>query len=308
VFRAEDSALGRSVALKVLHRQGAKGQPGLTRAGAARILREARVAATLHHPNAVSVFDADEAGGVPYLVMELVQGRTLREVMSDARVTVERRVGWLIDVARALAAAHAKGIVHQDIKPENVMIRDDDVVKVLDFGIARLIVEEEDPTSGQASSTSIYGTPAYMAPERMRGEKGDTLADQFAWGVLAYELLTGRHPWDATGDIVHLARDMVTRAPEAPSRHDSEVPSAVDAVVLRALSLRTADRFGSMGDVAAALITAWSGGAHAAVTNEAERASRRPSRRRAARLVAARVAGVALAASLAVCPDNTPLR
>jgi eukaryotic-like serine/threonine-protein kinase len=143
VYRAHDSRLDRRVALKVLGGGVDRGQGD----GDARLLREARAAAALDHPNAVSIFDVGEHEGATYIVMELVSGRTLREVVGDASVPVATRVTWLADVARALAAAHRRGLVHRDIKPENVMVRDDGVVKVLDFGIARRIAGQVDPSA-----------------------------------------------------------------------------------------------------------------------------------------------------------------
>jgi serine/threonine protein kinase len=132
VYRAHDSRLDRRVALKVIS-EGAAARGDAD----ARLLREARAAAALDHPNAVSIFDVGELDGSPYIVMELVSGRTLREAVGDASTPVATRAAWLGDVARALAAAHRRGLVHRDVKPENVMVRDDGVVKVLDFGIAR---------------------------------------------------------------------------------------------------------------------------------------------------------------------------
>ena len=189
VYRAHDTRLDRRVALKVIS-DGAAGADAN-----ARLLREAKAAAALDHPNAVSIFECGELDGAPYIVMELVSGRTLREVVGDASIPVATRVGWLADVARALGAAHRRGLVHRDVKPENVMVRDDGVVKVLDFGIARRAAGQVDagaPTQPPALPTLTkegvkVGTPTYMAPEQIRGEDLDGRADQFAWGVLTYE-------------------------------------------------------------------------------------------------------------------------
>lgn len=149
VYRALDTRLERKVALKILRpptetHEGAGVSSGDVSDGPSRLLREARAAAALDHPNAVSVFDVGEVDGIPYIAMELIEGRSLRTCMGDATVPMERRVRWLIEIAQALAAAHGRGLVHRDVKPENVMVRNDDVVKVLDFGIARRVRLEVD--------------------------------------------------------------------------------------------------------------------------------------------------------------------
>src|SRR6186713_948665 len=192
VYRAYDPRLDRRVALKVISQDSAPA------AANARLVREARAAAALDHPNAVAIFDVGEFGGAPYIVMELVEGRTLRRAPGDAALPVPTRVAQLADIARALAAAHKRGLVHRDIKPENVMVRDDGMVKVLDFGIARRTGGTVDPRSATEPALQTLtvegvklGTPVYMAPEQIRGDELDGRTDQFAWGVLAYELLAG---------------------------------------------------------------------------------------------------------------------
>jgi len=167
VYRARDSRLGRRVALKVISDHAAGPS------AAARLVREARAAAALDHPNAVAIFDAGEVDGTPYIAMELVEGRTLRTAMDDPAVPRAARLAYLAEVGRALDAAHRRGLVHRDVKPENVMIRDDGRVKVLDFGIARRPRGEVDP-AGPTQTPAIctltidglkLGTPVYMAPE-----------------------------------------------------------------------------------------------------------------------------------------------
>ncbi len=214
VYSAYDTVLHRKVALKVLTLSSDPATFGSTPSssnGAARILREARAAAGIAHPNAVSIYDVGEVDGVSFLAMELVAGRTLRTFIGDPSVPLARRIRWVTDVARALGAAHALGLVHRDIKPENVMVRDDGLVKVLDFGIARrAITKEEAAAAGPLDRAAleklaishgtltaegvVVGTPMYMAPEQMRGEALDGRTDQFAWGVLAHEVLTRQAP------------------------------------------------------------------------------------------------------------------
>jgi serine/threonine-protein kinase len=255
VYRARDTVLHRQVALKVLLPDDAERQHGDARA---RILREATAAAALDHPHAVSIFDVGEVDGVPYLAMEHIVGRSLRDHIGDATVPFERRVRWLSDVALALAAAHARGLVHRDVKPENVMVRDDGFVKVVDFGIARSTsVTPTGPTVAEALPTSVSGkglsagTPIYMAPEQVRGEPLDGRTDQFGWAVMAYELLAGGVlPWDPSGGVLKYVAHVLTDDPIPLRDRDPRVPIEVASVVHRALLRSAADRFPSMEAIA----------------------------------------------------------
>lgn len=269
VYRAHDSRLGRRVAIKVISDR--PGEDGAAEANA-RLLREARAAAALDHPNAVAIFDVGELDGAPYIVMELVEGRSLRSAIGDASMPLATRLTHLGDVARALAGAHRRGLVHRDIKPENVMIRDDGMVKVLDFGIARRAGGEVDPgastqTPALPTLTAMgikLGTPVYMAPEQIRGDTLDGRTDQFAWGVVAYELLAGRLPWRGAADALAVMASVLTDAADPEALQRAEVPRPVAGVVLRALSKRPEDRFASMEDLMRALDAAARGEAPAA--------------------------------------------
>ncbi|XXY49431.1 protein kinase [Sorangium sp. So ce269] len=269
VYRAHDARLGRRVAVKVI--AGDAVEPD----AAARLLREARAAAALDHPNAVSIFDVGELDGTPFIVMELVAGRTLRSAIGGPEEPVSIRAAWLADVGRALAAAHRRGLVHRDIKPENVMVRDDGVIKVLDFGIARRAAGEADPSASTEAPalptlTALgvkLGTPVYMAPEQIRGGELDGRADQFAWGVLAFELLTGRLPWRGAGDMLAVVASILTDEADRTLLDAASVPPAVSAVVLRALAKRPEERFASMDDLVRALEAAGRGEAPAAPAN-----------------------------------------
>ncbi|WP_437330247.1 protein kinase domain-containing protein [Sorangium sp. So ce381] len=266
VYRAHDARLGRRVAVKVIAGGAVDEDAG------ARLLREARAAAALDHPNAVSIFDVGELDGTPFIVMELVPGRTLRSAIDGADAPASTRVAWLADVARALATAHRRGLVHRDIKPENVMVRDDGVIKVLDFGIARRAAGNADPSASTEAPalptlTALgvkLGTPVYMAPEQIRGAELDGRADQFAWGVLAFELLTGRLPWRGAGDVLAVVASILTDEADRALLDAAAVPPAVSAVVLRALSKRPDDRFASMDELLRALEAAGRGEAPAA--------------------------------------------
>src|SRR6185437_240582 len=189
----------------------------------ARLVREARAAAALDHPNAVSIFDVGEHDGAPYIVMELVEGQTLRSGVGDASTPIATRVTRLADVARALAAAHRRGLVHRDVKPENVMVRTDGVVKVLDFGIARRAgnggadphADTQTPALPTLTVDGVkLGTPVYMSPEQIKGDVLDGRTDQFAWGVVAYELLAGRLPWRGSSDAMAVMASVLTDRPD----------------------------------------------------------------------------------------------
>jgi len=258
VVRAFDTRLHRRVALKVLHIIDAHDAAGAVSSA----LREARAAAAIAHPNATAVYDADEVDGVPYIVMEFVPGTSLRQIIQGPMPPLTLRMRWLVDIAGALAAAHQVGIVHRDVKPENVMVREDGLVKVLDFGVARRTVagnKTHDSVTGEHTSTPdsagrLVGTPAYMPPEQIRGEPIDGRADQFAWGVVAYELLTGRLPWKTAREFLGYIAAVLTEKPDPPRQLAPEIPPAVEAAILRALAKNPANRFPSIGAAAAELL------------------------------------------------------
>jgi len=191
VYRAFDEKLRRKVALKVIHPDLAVPD------AAARLVREARVAAGLAHPNIVAIFDLGEIDDTVFLVMELVSGAPLRAYIGDQTVPIARKIRWLADIARGLAAAHKAGLVHRDVKPANVMVSDDDVVKVLDFGLAKPL----EAASFRSDVGMVVGTPGYLAPELFTGATADARSDQFAFGVTAYELLGGVHPGNPMGAV-----------------------------------------------------------------------------------------------------------
>ena len=250
VYRARDEELGRLVAVKVmlpeLAAPGAEWQTWKT-----RMLFEARATAALNHPNVVSIYDVGEVDGLPYLVMELIVGHPLTVFMGDQSVPWPRRLRWLADVARSLRAAHGAGLVHRDVKPANVLIADDGVVKVVDFGFARALdagAAKPQPGAARARLTiegSVVGTPRYMAPERFRAEPLDHRSDQFSWGVVAYELLGGVPPWDAENPPLLVAR-MLSTEPPPLSAHNPQLPPQVVEAVERTLRKRPEERFPDM--------------------------------------------------------------
>ncbi|MFO0555895.1 MAG: protein kinase [Polyangiaceae bacterium] len=258
VYRARDAELDRAVALKVLAPRAALHADARAE-WTARMKREARAVAALNHPNIVAIYDVGEHDGAPFIVMELVEGRSLRSFVGDPSVLISERIAWLTQIARALGAAHAAGLVHRDVKPDNVMVRSDGVVKVLDFGIARTqdsSLDASAPTGAGlpvlTSEGAVIGTPRYMAPEQMWGEPLDGRADQFAWGLTAYELLSGKPAFDAA-DAVRLVTLMTSTDATPLRERAAEVPVEVAATVDRALRRERSARFESMEALVAAL-------------------------------------------------------
>jgi len=220
VYRARDHALGRDVALK-LPRHAA------TADAARRFESEARAASSLNHPNIVTIHEIGEADGRRFIAMELVEGQPLAALIGPP-MELGRLVRLGRQVAQALAVAHAAGIVHGDIKPENVMLRSDGYVKVLDFGIARLASGRMETANRQATTTVTFGTPRYMSPEQLDGGVATDASDIFACGVVLYELATGRHPFGAESVPV-LDRALDTQ-PTPLSRDGVHLPPPLERV------------------------------------------------------------------------------
>lgn len=259
VYRALDTELGREVALKVIADKPDD-------AAVLRFRREAQAASRLHHPNVATVFDVGVHEGSPYLVMELLDGSPLRRFVGDPSVSSSDRLGWLLDVASALEAAHDAGLVHRDVKPDNVIVTESGQAKLVDFGIARPAPAPVDPSAPTAMAEvaltrdgTVIGTPAYMAPEQLRGEPVDTRADQFAWGVTAFELLSGKLPWGAASSAFAVAAQIMNEDARDVRALAGAVDEGVADVVKRALARAPGDRFSSMKELREALSSAASG-------------------------------------------------
>lgn len=235
VYAARDTELGRIVALKFL----VAGSLPAERDPADLLVREAKAAAALNHPNIVTIFDMVREGSEIAIAMELVEGRSLREYCGEPQAPA-LVIRWGRQIAEALAATHAKGIVHRDIKPENVMIRHDSYVKVLDFGLARRAVVF---ASGSRSTLfgRLAGTPDYMSPEQSRGEKVEAPTDIFSLGAVLYELVCGRHPFHC-GSPVDTAHAICHAAPEEPSAVRPGVPPALSSLLVEMLAKDPAAR------------------------------------------------------------------
>jgi serine/threonine protein kinase len=257
VWRALDKKLGRAVAVKLL--PAASIGNDLARA---RLIREARAAAALEHEGIIRVYDVGETDdGGAFLVMELVRGRSLRSALEQGALGPVRLAEIIVQAARALAFAHAEGIIHRDIKPDNIMIRDDGRAIVVDFGVAKPVPTELLPSAEtvpgvtSASLTAagqLIGTPAYFAPEQARSVEVGPGADQFALAVTAYEAFTGAIPWIGRG-VVEVVAAILRDEPKPPSAVDPRLPVALDHVLLRALAKTPADRFPTSAAFADAL-------------------------------------------------------
>ena len=231
VYSAEDTKLQRKVAIKVLPKQFTKDRERVR-----RFAQEARAASSLNHPNIVTIYDISETDAGYFIVMELIEGRTLWRVAKE-QLPLQTVIDWGLQVARALAAAHAAGVVHRDIKLENIMVRDDGYIKVLDFGLARLTHSSQTTDEGVPTETNpnvLVGTAAYMSPEQARSEPVSYPTDVFSLGIVLYELATHQHPFPADS-IPGRLHTIVSTAPRRPSVLNSEIPPAVETLFLQML-------------------------------------------------------------------------
>lgn len=263
VYKARDPKLDRMVAVKVLPRALA-GDPKLR----GRFEREAKAVAALSHPNILGIFDFGWDGERGYAVMELLEGRTLRRVLEEGPLDPRKALEWAVQIARGVGAAHEKGIVHRDLKPDNLFITGDGQVKVLDFGLAKAVGTGWDggatqppgaaPGTDLSQTGALIGTVGYMSPEQLRGEPADPRSDIFSFGVVLFEMLTGRRPFPGPSGAE--AMSAILRDP-APGLGELRGPAApgLERVVLRCLEKRPQDRFQSMKDLAFALETPFSG-------------------------------------------------
>lgn len=300
VWLAVDPHLQRNVALKVLHKRFAQDREFVE-----RFRREAEAAAGLQHPNVVAVFDRGDVDGTYYIAMQLVEGRSLKELI-DQGLTPEQAVGLIRQVLEGAGFAHRHGVVHRDLKPQNVLVDDEGKVTVTDFGIARAGASEI------TQAGSVMGTPHYLSPEQAQGEEVTPVSDLYSIGVMLYEALAGRAPFEADSAVA-IAMKQVSHVPQRPSSIDPNVSPALDAVTMRALEKDPGKRFQSAEAFIAALDSALrdpaaEGGGTAAFAplpppvvgpEEAEAAEKEEEERRRRRLwIALAVAAVLIGALL----------
>jgi serine/threonine protein kinase/dienelactone hydrolase len=252
VYRAHDGRLDREVAVKVLPHELSGDSERLR-----RFEQEARAAGRLSHPNVLTVFDLGAYRGAPYIVFELLEGETLRQRLRGGALPVRKVIDYAAQIAAGLAAAHDEGIVHRDLKPENVFVTEDELVKILDFGLAKLLEREppeddlgEQPTRSMLTAAgTMLGTVGYMSPEQVRGEGADARSDIFAFGAILYEMLGGRRAFHGDTSVEALNAILKEDPPEL-LEVGARVPPALEAIVRHCLEKRAERRFQSSRDLA----------------------------------------------------------
>ncbi len=242
VYLAQDTRLGRKVALKILPSSFTCNEQRLR-----RFQQEARTASALNHPNIITIFDIGEADSIQYIATEYIDGETLRQAIARGYLTLSSILDIAIQIASALAAAHAAGIAHRDIKPENIMLRGDGILKVLDFGLAKLT---EQQTSGDLAAAenvrtdpgTRMGTANYMSPEQARGREVDARSDIFSFGVVLYEMIAGRNPFKGE-TISHVLVSIMERNPLPLNHYAEETPAELQRIVSKSLRKEREERY-----------------------------------------------------------------
>jgi serine/threonine protein kinase/predicted Zn-dependent protease len=252
VYLARDKKLDRNVAIKILDEKLSQDGSNLQ-----RLISEAKAASALNHPNILTIYEFGEAENARFIVSEYIEGKTLREIIREARLSLPEILDISIQVTGALAAAHKAHLVHRDIKPENVMIRPDGYVKVLDFGLAKLVEQKNKSVLGSDESTVrqnltakgvILGTVNYMSPEQAKGERVDERTDTFSLGAIVYEMMTGRTPF-AGDSISETFANLINAEAQPLSRFSTNVPDELQRIVSKMLRKNRDERYQTMKDV-----------------------------------------------------------
>ncbi len=238
VFRARDERLGREVALKLI-RPACSDNPDHLR----RFEQEARAAAALNHPNILAIYDVGFEGTTPYIVTELLHGKTLRQRLAEGPIPLREASDFALQVAQGLTAAHERHIVHRDLKPENLFITEDDRVKILDFGVAKLQAPPDENRGVESLTTvtksgAVVGTVAYMSPEQLRGKSVDHRSDIFSFGAILYELLSGRRAFHGETEVDTMTA-ILREEPAVASLDQAAVPAGYQDILKHCLEKRT---------------------------------------------------------------------
>jgi serine/threonine protein kinase/tetratricopeptide (TPR) repeat protein len=263
VFRAKDQRLGRDVAIKVLPEEFAKDADRV-----ARFQREAKLLASLNHPNIATIYGLEESAGTNFLVLELIEGDTLADRIKAGPIPVEESLKLALQIAEALEAAHEKGVIHRDLKPSNIKVTPEGKVKVLDFGLAKQSIpagqteSQGETLSAITQSGMIAGTIPYMSPEQLEGKPTDSRSDLFSFGTILYEMLTRVHPFSRTS-AMETASAILTKTPPPLDRHKQGIPGQLQGIVGKLLAKNLLQRYQSAHHVHADLIQILPGGAAA---------------------------------------------
>src|SRR5262245_49420417 len=304
VYLAEDKRLHRKVALKLLPSEFTNDAERVR-----RFVREAKAASATNHPNILTIYEIGQAEGLRFIATEFVDGVTLRQSLQSDGMSIARSLSVAIQVASALSAAHEAGIIHRDIKPENVMVRRDEIVKVLDFGLAKLKPQQNLPVDSQVATQrkitdpgTVMGTVGYMSPEQVRGQEADTRADIFSFGMILYEMLSGKRAFNGAS-VADVMSAILKEEPPELGETNAKISPALEKIVRRCLEKKPERRFQTASDLGFALEAL---GASSGMRIEAAGAS--PSRlfgqARLAWVVAGAVSLVALALAWVYIPSQ----
>src|SRR6266545_813994 len=251
VYLARDTKLERTLALKVLPAEVAADGNRMS-----RFVQEAKAASALNHPNILTIYEIDQVDCFHFIAAEFIDGETLRQRMKSTQLNLSDALDAAAQIAGALAAAHAAGIIHRDIKPENIMLRRDAVVKILDFGLAKLSerprpdsVDTEAPTTFKTNPGTVLGTAVYMSPEQARGLEVDARTDIFSLGVVLYEMVAGRLPFEGSISSEVISSILSEKEPQPLARYSSEVPDELERIVSKALRKNRDERYQTIRDM-----------------------------------------------------------